>query len=78
VVEAVAFHHNHKESFQSSFSPVIATHAATIYYERLNPSWIQDGTKMDLEYLQQIGYLKREQEWSLALLGAPSAQELEH
>jgi hypothetical protein len=57
---------------------VIATHAATIYYERLNPSWIQDGTKMDLEYLQQIGYLKREQEWSLALLGAPSAQELEH
>jgi HD-like signal output (HDOD) protein len=78
VVEAVAFHHNPKESFQSSFSPVIATHAATIYYERLNPSWIQDGTKMDLEYLQQIGYLKREQEWSLALLGAPSAQELEH
>jgi len=63
VIEAVAFHHNPSESFQAAFSPTAAAHVASVYYERWNPYWLQDGTPMDTEHLGKIGCLEREQTW---------------
>jgi HD-like signal output (HDOD) protein len=64
VIEAVAFHHGPSEDGQSQFSPLIATHIASIYFERQNPYWLQDGTVMDVDYLRKTGCLEREQFWS--------------
>ena len=67
VIEAVAFHHGPSEDCQSQFSPLVATHIASIYFERQNPYWLQDGTVVDVEYLRKTGCLEREQIWSRAL-----------
>ncbi|MGB8323413.1 MAG: hypothetical protein WCE52_10680, partial [Candidatus Acidiferrum sp.] len=71
VIEAVAFHHRPSKDGQSQFSPLVATHMASIYFERQNPYWLQDGTVMDVDYLRKTGCLEREQFWSHALEGAP-------
>ena len=72
VIEAVAFHHGPSEDCQSQFSPLVATHIASIYFERQNPYWLQDGTVVDVDYLRKTGCLEREQIWSRALEGATS------
>ncbi|HKN26259.1 MAG TPA: hypothetical protein VJX72_15530 [Candidatus Acidoferrum sp.] len=63
IIEGVAFHHAPWDSFQERFSPVAATHVASVYHRRQNPTWFQDKTELDVEYLRRIGCAEKEEKW---------------
>ncbi len=63
IIEGVAFHHAPSDSFQEGFSPVAATHVASVYHRRQNPTWFQDKTELDVEYLRRIGCAEEEEKW---------------
>lgn len=63
IIEGVAFHHAPADSFQEGFSPVAAAHVANLYHRRQNPTWFQDTTKLDVEYLRKIGCAEKEVKW---------------
>jgi len=66
IVEAVAWHRNPSASRISSFSPLAAVHAGSMYHQEWYPSRLEDAAVLDLPFFKAIGLADQEPEWKLA------------
>jgi len=63
IVEAIAWHHNPRESSASKFSAVAAVHAASAYHDEASSSRLCDHSAVNLDFLTEIGCAEREKLW---------------
>jgi HD-like signal output (HDOD) protein/ActR/RegA family two-component response regulator len=71
VIEAVAWHQCPNENQSPGFSAVLATHFASNFNAQRDPYWLQDGTALDLSYLEISGYAQKQEQWIQLLQNCP-------